>query len=261
MRSDQAKGTSVSLIEKFPDARAHSLARRLIAEAWRDNPKEFRDEPGLVWQMPKRLGLVRDGRPGYAIGSWNGLDVVRKHIETVFEVIEAGEGVMRAVPIQRSPDRVRRHAETFREWIVAGALARLTDELVVVEGNIFLNEGINEAWLLITGGGGTAYNNANARLGVGDSTTAAAATQTDLQAATNKTFVAMDGGFPTAGTSQQAAFKSTFGDGVAPYPWDEWSLRRGAAEAAALNLNRKVEALGTKGATGTWTLTATLSIA
>ena len=76
-------------------------------------------------------------------------------------------------------------------------------------GNSLLNEGINNMWSLICGDAGAdAYNNANARLGVGDSDTAEAATQTDLQAATNKVYGAMEASFPTYGTSQKADRKS-----------------------------------------------------
>jgi hypothetical protein len=42
-------------------------------------------------------------------------------------------------------------------------------EVSEFEGNVLLNEGINEMLLLLTGGAGTAYSNANAYLGVGDS--------------------------------------------------------------------------------------------
>jgi hypothetical protein len=40
------------------------------------------------------------------------------------------------------------------------------------------------------------YTNANARLGVGDSSAVFAATQTDLQAVTNKLRKAMDASYP-----------------------------------------------------------------
>ncbi|MBU2556125.1 MAG: hypothetical protein KKF98_16870, partial [Bacteroidetes bacterium] len=56
------------------------------------------------------------------------------------------------------------------------------------EGNLGLNEGIQELWDLACGlGTPTAFNNANAQAGVGDNTTAAAATQTSLQAVAIKT--------------------------------------------------------------------------
>ena len=93
------------------------------------------------------------------------------------------------------------------------------------------------------------YDNAAATIGVGDSATAAAATQTDLQAATNKTYKAMETGYPTS-TTQKATFKSSFGSADANYAWNEWVIKQ---STSAICLNRKVESLGTK-STGTWTL-------
>ncbi len=54
-------------------------------------------------------------------------------------------------------------------------------DVEIVEGNTFLNEGINNIWDILCGNGSTTlYNNANARLGVGNDGTAPAATQTGL---------------------------------------------------------------------------------
>lgn len=130
-------------------------------------------------------------------------------------------------------------------------------EVVKRRHNGLLNEGINNMWTLVCGGAATAYNNANARLGVGDSATAFAATQTGLQAATNKVFKAMEATFPTYGTAQKATFKSSFATGEANWVWNEWSVDNGAT--ADLNMNRKVEALGTK-SSGTWALTIEISL-
>lgn len=125
--------------------------------------------------------------------------------------------------------------------------------------NLLLNEGINEAWNLICGAGGTtAYNNANAQIGVGDSTTAEAATQTDLQAATNKLYKGMETGFPTSGSTQKATWKSSFGSSEGNYAWQEFSLRNGAT--ADKNLNRKVSAQGTKTSGQTWTVTLDITL-
>lgn len=74
------------------------------------------------------------------------------------------------------------------------------------EGNILVNTGIGLLEDLLIGAGGTAYNNANSSIGVGDSTTAAA-TQTDLQAATNKFRKAMDATFPSR-AGQVLTFRS-----------------------------------------------------
>lgn len=124
--------------------------------------------------------------------------------------------------------------------------------------NLLLNEGINALWTLVAGGSETPYNNANARLGVGDSTTAAAATQTGLQAATNFLFKAMDASFPTAGTAQKITFRSTFGSSEANFAWQEFSADNG--NTANKNLNRLVSAQGTKTSGQTWQLTLDITL-
>jgi len=125
-------------------------------------------------------------------------------------------------------------------------------EVIEQEGNCLLNAGIDEMWDLVTGavsGATHIYDNDAAEIGVGDSDTDAAATQTDLQAATNKTYKGMEAGYPTS-TAQKASFKSSFGSSDANYAWNEWIVRHATSEIA---LNRKVESLGTK-TSGTWTL-------
>lgn len=124
--------------------------------------------------------------------------------------------------------------------------------------NLLLNEGINALWTLVAGGSETAFNNANAELGVGDSTTAAAATQTDLQAASNKLFKAMDASYPTYGTSQKITFRSTFGSSEANFAWQEFSARNG--NSANKNLNRLVSNQGTKTSGQSWQLTLEITL-
>lgn len=125
--------------------------------------------------------------------------------------------------------------------------------------NLLLNEGINELWTIVgSASSGTKYDNTNAQLGVGDSSTAAAATQTDLQAATNKLFVAMDASYPTYGTAQKITFRSTFGSAQANYAWAEFAARNGAT--ALKDLNRLVSAQGTKTAGQTWQLTEEITL-
>ena len=102
----------------------------------------------------------------------------------------------------------------------------------------------------------TAFNNANSYIGVGDSTTAFAAGQTDLVAATNKTRKAMDGGYPSGG-SNVITFRSTFATGDANYAWQEWGVFNGSSGGTMLN--RKVESLGTKTSTQTWQFTVVLT--
>lgn len=102
----------------------------------------------------------------------------------------------------------------------------------------------------------TAFNNANSFIGVGDSTTAHAVGQTDLQAATNKLRKAMDATFPSGGTNV-LTFKSTFATTDANFAWQEWGVFN--ASSAGTMLNRKVESLGTKVGTQTWAFTVTLT--
>ena len=79
------------------------------------------------------------------------------------------------------------------------------------EANIALNEGLQALIGLIAGiGSETAWDNANARLGVGDSNAAESATHTGLQAATNKTYKAMDASYPQR-ANQTCEWRDTFG--------------------------------------------------
>jgi hypothetical protein len=71
------------------------------------------------------------------------------------------------------------------------------------EGNLLLVGGVATIWQWAVGNGvGTTgnalcwLNNANATLGIGDSSTAEALNQVDLQAATNKYYQAMDASYP-----------------------------------------------------------------
>jgi len=134
-------------------------------------------------------------------------------------------------------------------------------KVIEQEGNCLLNTGIDEIWDLVTGvesGALRIFDNTNAKIGVGDSNTAANATQTDLQAATNKTYKGMESGYPTS-TSQKATFKASFGADDANYAWNEWVVKSVSGTPSNICLNRKVESLGTK-STGTWTLEVDLTL-
>jgi hypothetical protein len=121
----------------------------------------------------------------------------------------------------------------------------------VIDGNMLLNEGIGALLLLLTGGAETAFNNANARLGVGDSSTAEAASQTDLQAAANKTYKAMQSSYPQI-SAQTVTFRAVFASADANYAWNEFVIDNGGS--ALKTLNRKVSSQGTKASGQTWTL-------
>lgn len=129
----------------------------------------------------------------------------------------------------------------------------------VIGRNLLLNGGINSAiWPALAGGSYRAFSNANARIGVGDSTTAASASQTGLQAASNKTYQAMDASYPTYGTSQQIVFRATFGGSSANYAWQEFVVDD--SNSTPLALNRLVSSQGTKTSGQSWQVTLTITL-
>ena len=127
-----------------------------------------------------------------------------------------------------------------------------------IEGNLGLNEGIQLLEDLLIGAGGTVFNNANAYLGVGDSDTAESATQTGLQASTNKLYKAMEASYPSR-SSQTVSWRSLFGTGDANFAWKEFTVANGNSDSA-VNLNRKVSDQGTKPDTQAWMLTLQVTV-
>lgn len=139
------------------------------------------------------------------------------------------------------------------------------DELVVVPHNLLLNAGIARLEDLLIGAGGQAYDATHSRIGVGDTATAAAATQTDLQAAngaTTRQWKLVSSG-PTR-ASQTITWVATFASGEGNFHWQEWGIDAGTADGTGAStspmLNRKVTDLGTKVAGAVWVFTVTLTI-
>lgn len=139
--------------------------------------------------------------------------------------------------------------------------------VAVSEGNLLANAGINRLLSLLIGGGGQAYTATYTRLGVGDGTTAATATDTNL-AGPSRYFKAMDNGFPHGSTAQTLTAQATYDTNTANFAWNEWAIDQGGAGTSTSGtvvgaplLNRKVPSpsLGTK-TSGTWVLTVTILI-
>ena len=104
----------------------------------------------------------------------------------------------------------------------------------------------------------TLYDNANAHIGVGDSNTAAVATQTDLQG-TSKFRQGMVASFPDQSQGANVMrFKASFGTGDANFAWEEWGVFN--ASSAGTMMNRKVESLGTKTSAQTWEFTVDIQL-
>lgn len=121
-----------------------------------------------------------------------------------------------------------------------------------IRGNMMLNEGIALHIDLMIGAGGTAFNNANSYIGVGDSSTAEAASQTALQAVANKLYKAMSATYPQR-ASQTVTFRAAFTSSEANFAWNEFTVANGNSDNS-VNLNRKVSAQGTKTSGQTWTV-------
>lgn len=152
-------------------------------------------------------------------------------------------------------------------------------DVTYTEGNLLVTGGASIQWETLIGNGVTTqgaatgyYSNANAFISVGDSTTAEATTQTELQAVTNRKRVGMDATYPIHADStsvvgaKSITFRSTFATADANYAWQEWGIFNGPGTGGPPTtggrmLNRKVESLGTKTSAATWVLTITLSLA
>lgn len=141
---------------------------------------------------------------------------------------------------------------TIRKWENRSAWERGdTPEVSVINGNMLVNEGINEFLLLAFTTGGTKWDNTNARLIVGTGSGAAQATdvETTFTAGVKK---AMDTSYPTVGT-QKVTFRSTYSESEANQAWNEFGVLNAATSGKLLN--RKVEAEGTKTTGQVWELT------
>jgi len=129
-------------------------------------------------------------------------------------------------------------------------------ETIEREFECLLNEGISNFIDLICGlGEPTAWDAANARIGVGNDATAPNAAQTGLIGA-SKLFKEMNGGYPQK-SGQQSIFQSDFVDGEAEWAWLEEVIDNGAV--AAIDICRQNTNLGTKPTGQTWRLTGTIT--
>jgi hypothetical protein len=130
-------------------------------------------------------------------------------------------------------------------------------EVIECPPNLFLTAGVTTILNLIVGASSTHFDATNARLCVGDSTTAATAGQGDLQATTNKLRKVVDGAPTVSGNA--ATFVATFGTGDANYDWREVGVANAASGAGSL-WTRQVVNLGTKVGSAAWVLNWSVSI-
>jgi len=121
------------------------------------------------------------------------------------------------------------------------------------KGNLFLDSGINHLWDIITGDTVDEYDNANARIGVGDDDTPASSDQTGLQGTAE--FEGMESGYPQAGADQLAIFRAEFGEDDGNFHWHEMTVDDGS-----VSLNRYVSDKGVKEQGDVWTVTLVLKM-
>lgn len=93
--------------------------------------------------------------------------------------------------------------------------------------NLIVNTGGALALDLLAGAGGTPFDNANAHIGVGNSATAPAVSQTDLLGASTLR-KAMSVTFPSR-AGQVMTYQSLFGTGDANFAWNEIGMFNAAA--------------------------------
>lgn len=109
--------------------------------------------------------------------------------------------------------------------------------------------GLNHIVQSITGGG-TPFNSANARLGVGNGNAVFSSAQTDLTGG-SKVRKGMDAGYPVV-SPPTISFRATFAPNEANFAWNEWGVFNSAT--GGVMLNRVVESNGTKQNNQTWIL-------
>jgi hypothetical protein len=170
-------------------------------------------------------------------------------------------------------------AGTFQSSTAGSKLGQPVRPYEVVNGkdNLLLRGGADLLWLGLkagltatTGAKNTYLNNAEAVIFVGNSNTAAANTQVDLQASSSRRFAkGMEATYPTHTTGDGStaalniAFRSVFSTAQANFAWEEWGVGNSTKSTAPYPgrlLNRKVQSLGTKSTAATWTFTVTLSL-
>jgi hypothetical protein len=155
---------------------------------------------------------------------------------------------------------------TLEEIMAAGVKPYETLE---IDGNCLLNDGINNILApALIGGSYTPINTTDGCIGVGNGTTAAAATQTALQGSSCQWVIVTS----TSGTgsSQQLVVQGSFGSSYGNFAWQEICAASTTSPgslpstgttppATAHILNRLVSSMGTKASGTTWTATLTIT--
>lgn len=143
------------------------------------------------------------------------------------------------------------------EWRIEKYWGDITEgstpyDVVEIPGNVLLDAGITALWNAAATGG-TQFDAAHARIGVGNSTTAAAHGQTGLQGG-SQAFASMNASYPSV-SGQSITFQADFGTAAANFAWQECVVDNGTT-----TLNRKVSSQGTKTSAETWRAVCTITL-
>jgi hypothetical protein len=127
-------------------------------------------------------------------------------------------------------------------------------DTVCIRGNLLLNTGVNTIFSTLCGGSVVLFDYYNARIGVGDGSAAANASQTGLQG-TNKAYARMEYGYPIYGSNQKVIFRAVFDANNGNFTWNEFTVDNGN-----ISLNRLVSNQGVKVAGEIWIVTLEITI-
>ena len=177
------------------------------------------------------------------------------------EVIEVGASIpMQDVIHYKSHWTIEKYEGDFHSPDEAKIAGVSPYEVLEFDGNLLLNEGItNGLQLWTTTGTPTAWATGNAYIGVGDNSQAAANTDTGLIAATNIKYNAMTNSSYPSVTGQTATWQSTFASADANFHWQEITVSTTSLNSG-INLNRKVQDMGTKASGTSWVASLAITL-
>jgi hypothetical protein len=146
------------------------------------------------------------------------------------------------------------------------------DDVAHEEGNLMVTVGLNLLTSLLIGAGGNAFSHANAIVGVGNSSTAAAVGDTHLGgdgSTTTAWYQQADASYPTQANGLITA-NATVATGNANWAWNEWCFATGSGTITAggtlasvatgvVMINHKIASLGTKVNTAVWVAQGTIT--
>lgn len=129
-------------------------------------------------------------------------------------------------------------------------------EVIEGDGNLLMSAGAGALWQRLIGTSVTAFDNANAYIGVGTSIQVATPDQTDLIGTSFRQ--GMEVGYPDNSEGDVLVFQSKFGANDANFTWNEWGIFNASTDG--IMLNRKVVPMGTKESPEEWTLTVRIGL-